>query len=129
MTFQSKRLRVQLPCADTSLVDEVGPVVPATFCPMPSRVPVAAHPACGFFSCAPDSLGPFTGGPWPDLCGGTLICGGATNAGHDEFETVLVSPEQLTVLRRQLEARLALVTGAEKALARNAAVETEAGDV
>lgn len=101
MTFQAKRLRVQLPCADTSLVDEVGPVVPATFCPLPSRIPVAAIPTCR---------------------GGTI-------AGHDEFETVVVSPEQLTVMRRQLDARLALVKGAEQALARNSAIETEADDV
>lgn len=86
MSFQSKRLRLQLPCAE----------------PAPADDAAAAHPTRDHVSRAADSLGPFSGDPWPDLG----ACGG-----RDEFETVLVTPQQLAVLRRRLEACLAPATG------------------
>lgn len=100
MAFESKRLRVQLPCEGTSLLDEAVQLVPPTFCPYPSLetfVPDDAIPQC-----APASV----------------VCGAGTRDDLDDSDSLLVTPETLTILRRQIEMRLAMVKDAEEAVAR-----------
>jgi hypothetical protein len=94
MAFQAKRLRVQLPCGEASVYEELEPVLPVaptTWCPLPSRVPTDVTQL--------------------------VLCGPGTERPPVDPDSVTVSPEGLKTLRRQLEARLALVADAERAVA------------
>lgn len=93
MTFQAKRLRVQMPCNEVSAFEWEAPGeggLPATLCQLPSKIPTEVFDA--------------------------ITCGTGT---RDEVDpgTLVVSPNQLAGLRRQLEARLALIADAERAVA------------
>jgi hypothetical protein len=101
MAFESKRLRVQLPCEGTSLLEEHVQLVPPKLCPYPSVeviVPVGLTPQC-----APLSVPP---------------CGAGTQEGLGDKDSVLVTPETLAVLRRQIEMRLTMVKDAQEAIAK-----------
>jgi hypothetical protein len=100
MAFESKRLRVQLPCEEgTSLIDEAFQVVHPTFCPYPSVeifVPAGPIAQCALVS---------------------VVCGAGTREGLGDKDSLLVTPETLTILRRQIETRLAMVKDAQQAIA------------
>jgi hypothetical protein len=93
MAFQAKRLRVQIPCGEVTVHEwevPAEPGTPAMWCPVPSKIPT---PVFDLFTCGTGTV--------DDVDPGTLV----------------VSPQQLAGLRRQLEARLALITDAERAIA------------
>jgi hypothetical protein len=99
MAFQAKRLRVQLPCGEVSVFEELPAdvyVVPTTWCPLPSRVPIEVIET---IVCQQSMCGP-----------------GSAEVVVDP-DSLVVSPEQLVTLRGQLEARLSLVAEAEQAVA------------
>jgi hypothetical protein len=99
MPFEAKRLRVQLPCGEVTVFDEVPAglhVIPTTWCPLPSRVPIEVIETI--------------------LCQQSMCGPGSAEVVVDPGSLV-VSPEQLVTLRGQLEARLAMVTEAEQAVA------------
>jgi hypothetical protein len=131
MSFQAKRLRVQLPCDPGGTVieaeaREIGAV--AGFCRMPSICRFMSE--CAFGSCQFGT--DFCALPtqicaWPTRCGwftcewGT--CGGATifrcPAGTEQPVDpgrILVDPEQLPALREALETQLKEIEKAEQAL-------------
>ncbi len=120
MGFESKRLRVQLPCGDGTLVEQVAQanwqVTPANcaagtlqFCHFPTNY--CHWDSCGFLSpCSHVTnwqcrAGTIAGGI-PTLCG-------ATQTPWEQG----IEIEQLPVLRRALEAQLAEIEIAEKAVA------------
>jgi hypothetical protein len=99
MPFQAKRLRVQLPCGEVTVFDEVPAdlhVIPTTWCPLPSNVPIEVVQTI--------------------LCQQSMCGPGSAEVVVDPGSLV-VSPEQLVTLRVQLEARLAMVAEAEQAVA------------
>jgi hypothetical protein len=113
MAFQSKRLRVQLPCGERTVFEQVANVN----CPF--------HTLCigGSFFCDPNTcvfgeaseIGPgglctFPScdfGTAPDCVGGTQV---------PDPGRVLVDPEHLPALRKHLEERLNDIATAERAL-------------
>jgi hypothetical protein len=101
MAFESKRLRVQLPCEGTSLLEEPVQLVPPTFCPYPSFEVLV--PAGLTAQCAAPSVPP---------------CGAGTQDGLGDKNSLIVTPETLTILRRQIETRLAMVKAAQEAIAK-----------
>jgi hypothetical protein len=103
VAFESKRLYVQLPCEDTSLVEKPAQVVPPTFCPQPS-------------------VAVFTPGGQIPVC--PLV---SVDQGIGDPDELVVSPETLGLLKRVLEMRLAMVKDAEAALARNASADAGGG--
>jgi hypothetical protein len=139
MSFQAKKLRVQLPCGEATLIEEGAEQAGAAagFCRIPSlcRFPtqicwggtchfgtVACHgffTNCGFVSpCRFDTCGGIAsvcefGTP----CGGGTIfrCPGGSEQPVDPG-TIVVDPEHLPALREALEAQLKEIETAEKAL-------------
>jgi|SRR5215207_1122988 len=113
MSFQSKRLRVQLPCGEGTLVEQ------AVDCPL-GTVCDGASFFCDPNTCvfgANSRVGP------EGLCGlGTcnigspIPCGGLGSDPRTDPRTLVVDPEQLPLLRQALEAQLKEVESAEQAL-------------
>jgi hypothetical protein len=99
MAFQAKRLRVQMPCGETTVFEDQAPVQDQLVlqCLHPSVVPIEVLQ--GVF-CAP-----------------THGCGIGTGEQQGDPEMLIVSPEQLATVRQHLEARLSWVQEAEQAVA------------
>jgi hypothetical protein len=130
MSFQAKRLRVQLPCGEATVIEEGAQQIGAAagFCRIPSLCRFMSE--CQFASCQFGT--DFCALPsgiclWPTRCGwftcefGT--CGGATifrcPAGTEQPVDpgrILVDPEHLPALREALEAQLKEIEKAEQAL-------------
>jgi hypothetical protein len=119
MSFQSRRLRVQLPCGEGTVVEEAFECPRGTVCAIPS------------FFCDPNTcvfgehsrVGP-EGLCNMDTCniGSPNPCGIGTDRAVDP-RTVLVDPEHLPLLRQALEAQLKEVKAAEQALKKRASSE------
>jgi hypothetical protein len=120
MSFDSKRLRVQLPCPPDGRGSLVEVELVRTFCPS------------GSFICYLDTCVFHENSHRPpvcefDTCGGNLRtfvhCPAGTRVpvcyvGSDPIDpyAVLIDPEQLGALREQLESQLEHVSNAEKQL-------------
>ena len=119
MAFDAKRLRVQLPCGEATVVQQAKQTiqftptacgfVSPTICHWPSHQtcwcsfqspPVTV--TCAFGTC----------GVSLQNCTGTIQCGGS----GDPTGPVEIDAEHLPVLREQLEAQLAEIAAAEKAV-------------
>jgi hypothetical protein len=115
VAFESKRLYVQLPCEGTSRIEEGVAIVPPGFCPYPSIerfVPVDPVGQCVLVSDVPADVR-------------AIACGGATRNELGNVGSVLVTPETLAILRRQIETRLAMVKDAQQAIASRTATSDE----
>jgi hypothetical protein len=106
MAFESKRLRVQLPCGETTLVEQDIQAdfrICAVTCELGASVVVRCIASCRFsceFTCE------YTG-----LRAEQEAC--PEGSAQPDPGTVLVSAEQLPAIRAQLEAQLAEVQVAE----------------
>jgi hypothetical protein len=131
MSFQAKRLRVQLPCREAATVIEQGAQeigAAAGFCRIPSVCRFMSECAFGTCQFGTDFCAlPSRVCLWPTGCGwftcefGT--CGGATifrcPVGTEQPVdpgTIVVDPEHLSVLREALEAQLKEIDKVEQAL-------------
>lgn len=97
MAFSARRLRVQLPCGETT-VGEPGQVVPTTYRPVVD--PLCNNISCGVY------LVPSYIVPEP-----TVGCV-PTEEGQSR-----ITPDQVSILRRSLELRLEMVDVAARAVA------------
>jgi hypothetical protein len=132
MSFQAKRLRVQLPCGEATVIEEAQHAGAAGLCRIPSLCRFPSN-QCLCTLMTPCRFGTdFCELPtgicmWPTRCGwftcefGT--CGGATifrcPAGTEQPVdpgTLVVDPEHLPALREALEAQLKEIEKAEQAL-------------
>jgi hypothetical protein len=113
MSFQSKRLRVQLPCNEGTLVEQ------AMDCPMGTRCNGAS------FFCDPNTcvFGEHSRVGPEGLCNiGTcnfvspFPCGGFGTDPRADPRSIVVDPEQLPLIRQALEAQLKEIETAEQAL-------------
>jgi hypothetical protein len=106
MSFESKRLRVQLPCREGESVKEVADV--ETVCMLPS------------FFCAPDTCvaGQFSRIGPEGVCLFPSRMPGCPAGSEEPFNrgAILVDPEVLPVLKEQLEAQLKEIEKAEEQL-------------
>ncbi|MEY2440807.1 MAG: hypothetical protein QOJ46_233 [bacterium] len=133
MAFESKRLRVQLPCGDTTVVQKaaVQPTPPIhqtfnctpTVCgfvtPTVCQWPSAQTCWCSFHTPPVTVTCAFgTCGNTIPHCGITPNCGGTPNCigSGDPIGPVEIDAEHLTVLREQLESQLADIDAAQKAV-------------
>ncbi|HEV7937820.1 MAG TPA: hypothetical protein VGP18_07325 [Solirubrobacteraceae bacterium] len=109
MAFESKRLRVQLPCGETTVVEQDVQAdfrICAVTCDLGTSVVVRCIASCRFsceFTCE------YTG-----ILAEEEAC--AQGSAQPDPGTVLVGLEQLPVIREQLEAQLAEVRAAEGAV-------------
>ena len=113
MAFQSKRLRVQLPCGDRTLFEQVANVN----CPLDS-VCIGGSKICDPNTCVfgeYSEIGPNTLCQWP-TCAGTDYCYMGSRDPQADPGAVLIDPQQLPAMREHLEGRLKDIDAAEQAL-------------
>lgn len=142
MSFQARKLRVQLPCREKTLIEQQQ-VPPGTFCRIPScnfgtcgfvSPATCRFGSCGFGTCqfatcgfvSPQTCAFGTCGfvspvtcQFASPCGITIDPTGCPGGSVDppiDPGTVVVDPEHLPALREQLEARLKDIDAAEQAL-------------
>lgn len=117
MSFQSKRLRVQLPCGEGTVVEQ------AIDCPRGTVCDGAS------FFCDPNTcvFGEHSRVGPEGLCnigtcniGSPVPCGGVGSDPGPDPRTFVVDPEQLPLLRQALEAQLKEIEAAEQALKKRA---------
>jgi hypothetical protein len=109
MSFQAKRLRVQLPCGDTTVRDDMPdpgqdclyPTLRLCYFPTLPQCYYPTIPNCGGVS--PTAQEPITTIITFTGCGVTITCGGSPEA---DPRTLVVRVEDLPVLRAQLESRI-----------------------
>ncbi|MFZ2114049.1 MAG: hypothetical protein WAU77_10005 [Solirubrobacteraceae bacterium] len=124
MTFESKRLRVQLPCGDESILEpEARRKTPGVFFhPTCTAVGSRINPTCG-------PQGSFACYWCTHTITGTL-CGaiGSLDFGRESEDTLVVEADQLPVIRAQLELQLKELEGQlrEVEVAEAAVAEREA---
>lgn len=109
MTFESKRLRVQLPCGDTTVHEHEGrrkvPGVGGVFHPTCTVVGSIFYPTCGpggsiaCYWCTHTVTG--------TLCGAI----GSLDYDRESEDTLIVGADQLPVIRAQLELQLKELEG------------------
>jgi hypothetical protein len=113
MSFQSKRLRVQLPCGEGTVIEQPIDCPGGTVCRGASFF--CAQDTCVFGEHSRVGPGGLCNAPTCDF-GTKVPCGGFGSDRMTDPWAVVIDPEHLPLLRQALEAQLNEIEAAEQAL-------------